>query len=773
MDFQRLHRAKSQKQQYFHGFIFKSPSTDILNYWSNEWRFDLVNTISKLRQRLKCLFSIIVLIFIVLSYMPTAIAQSTVERTPLTLEILQDRLGSPILVEGTMTVDLRQMVIDLRPENADFRSSFYQLLRNSLQKAGAKPLSLNLSYSQIQGDFIGSDLGLRTPFYSQGIAPIFTPPEQQQLERLRIVCLESLAAGLLNSKDCKSLLSTQSNTSTEISVFRGTLTIQQTRFSGNVEFNNTFFLQKINAQGAIFNQLSNWNDSRFSREVNFNNTNFRKGTQFQGSIFFDKADFKQAQFLESAYFQDSVFENTINFTQANFKQLAKFSRVRWEGNADFSQVNFFEQAQFTKADFNKFLFLTEATFEKSVTFRESQFNQPVNLRGASILNQADFSDAEFAPETYLNVAGLAFNSNQAKILGNSGEIGKKLWVPTLQGNQNVLRNLVQNFRQLQQIGDANQIDYTKQRLRLAILTRRLFDSNINTASQQKLISMGFTETQTKAVIQRRELQPFRNQSELFNLPEIDYDIYSQLSSRIIFKPRLSFISWLLKIWGWFALSLLLLLSDYGTNFWLIFGVGTITIGIFALIYWLIDRYRRLVPTAIIPTLNETLWMSVTFVILLLFGLLSIFRSSEQPWLTLSCLVIIVIPLPVILLFKLYQKGRHHDLMDISYFTEEGSLRQLRLLIGRLPVVPRFELFRERYMPLQWNQPWNWLSYYDFSLNNLLRFGFNDIRLRDQHIPGILSVIAWYQWILGVIYITLLFWTLSRTIPGLNLLIYLK
>jgi hypothetical protein len=29
--------------------------------------------------------------------------------------------------------------------------------------------------------------------------------------------------------------------------------------------------------------------------------------------------------------------------------------------------------------------------------------------------------------------------------------------------------------------------------------------------------------------------------------------------------------------------------------------------------------------------------------------------------------------------------------------------------------------------------WNWLNYYDFSLNNFLRLGFNDIRLRDEQL----------------------------------------
>ena len=101
------------------------------------------------------------------------------------------------------------------------------------------------------------------------------------------------------------------------------------------------------------------------------------------------------------------------------------------------------------------------------------------------------------------------------------------------------------------------------------------------------------------------------------------------------------------------------------------------------------------------------------------------------------------------------------------------MRQLRLLIGRLPVMPRFPLFRERYMPVLWSNRWNWLNYYDFSLNNLLKLGFNDIRLRDEHLPGIVTTLAWYQWVIGLLYLTLLLWTLSRTIPGLNLLIYLK
>ncbi|MDZ8054968.1 MAG: pentapeptide repeat-containing protein [Aulosira sp. ZfuCHP01] len=665
------------------------------------------------------------------------------------------------------------MVIDLRPENASFRDAFYQLLRKELQKTGAKPLGLDLSYSLIQGDFMGSDLGLRTPLYAQEIAPIFTPTEQEQLESLRLVCLQSLAIALPNSKDCRSLLGTQSAASSEFTVFRGSLTLVKTRFNGEVWFPNIFFLQSVDAQGATFIQPTNWTETRFSRAVSFSGANFRHLSNFQGSIFFNKASFKQTQFQETADFQHSIFEDTANFNQVNFKQLAKFNSVQWLGSADFSDVHFFSQAQFTKANFDQFLLLSDATFDQAVIFRETQFDQPVSLQSASILNLADFSDAKFAKEAFLAVSGLSFNSNQAKILGNSGEIGKRFCVPTLQGNQNVLRNLGQNFRQQQQIADANSLEYTKQRLRLMELGHRLVSTNINTAPLGNLKRLGFSANQAQAIAQRRQVKLFRNNSELLTLADIDLDTYGQVRDRIIVSEPLSFGNWLLQAWSWLALSVLLLLSGYGTNIWLVFGVGGVAIAFFGLLFWLVDRYRRLRPVPIIPTYYETISILISFGCLEFFSLLAIFRSAEQPWLTLGCLLIIIVPVPVILLMRLYQQGRYHDLLDVSYFTEDGTFRQLRLLIGRLPVIPRNPTFRERYMHLLWDRHWNWLNYYDFSLNNLVRLGFNDIRMRDQHLPSIIATLGWYEWSLGLLYITLVLWTLSRTIPGLNLLIYLK
>lgn len=709
------------------------------------------------------IISLCILFLLLLAQPVWGVTTTQPERTVLTLELLQERLRSPTKREGIPTLDLQQMVIDLRPENAEFRDSFYQLLRTQLQRAGSNPLGLDLSYSLIQGDLAGTDLGLRTPLYGQSLTPIFTPTQQEQLQRER---------RLAQLKGVSSSLNSGLAASSQIIVFRGPLKLVQTRFTGSVNFTNTFFLQPMEAQGAIFTQDADWTGTRFSRDASLAGATFRRAASFRSSIFFAKAEFNQAQFQESAFFTDSLFENTANSIQASFKQMANFSRVQWLGNADFSQVRYSDRALFTKDQFNQSFSLTEATFEQAVAFREAQFNQSVNLLGTSIQGLADFSDVEFAKGAVLNVSGLTFDSDQAKILGNPDQIGRVMTVPRLQGNENVLRNLVQNFRQMQQIADANQLEYITQMLRRGELCRRLLGTNINTASPELLLQVGFSAAQAAAIAQHRDQQPFHNLSELMTLEEINLATYMQVRDLIV-AGTLSPSEWLLEGLQWLGLSMLLLLSRYGTSFWLVFGVGIVAFAYFGMLFWLIDRWRRVRPQRIIPTLQETIWVLSSFSLLTLFGLTAIFHTAEQPWITLGSLAIVVLPVPAILLWRLYQKGRYHDLMDISYFVEDGSTRQLRLLIGRLPVMPRFPLFRERYLPLLWNRRWNWLNYYDFSLNNLLKLGFNDIRLRDEHLPSIVSSLAWYQWSLGLLYITLLLWTLSRTIPGLNLLFYLK
>jgi hypothetical protein len=700
-----------------------------------------------------------------------AIAQP--DRVLLTLERLQERIRNPQPREGTRIVDLQRFTIDLRPENAAFREQFYELLRPQLQRSGI-PIGLDLSYSQIQGEFQMSLLGLRAPLYGQSLSPIFSATEQTQLQRDRrlLARLSTLSQSLLATPN----LGNQAS-SLQITVFRGPLKLTQTRFLGAADFTNTFFLNRLEAQGAQFLQGSDWVQSRFSQTASFSGAVFDRDTRFRSSIFFSRAEFNQAQFQGETNFQSSEFQGTANFNQALFQQPATFLRTQFQRNADFAQAHWQNTALFTKSSFNKSLFLTDAIFEKAVMFRDVRFNDSVNLRGASILEKADFGYADFAKGAYLNVPGMRFDSDRAKIVGNPGQISRVLSVPTLQGNENLLRELVRNFRKQEQIPDANRLDYTRERLRLRELRQQVFGINVNSAPIEKLVRLGFSSEQASTIAGRRLEQPFRSLTELLTLGNVDIATYINVRDRLVAKstvlPGREVFNRIATGINWIGLSLLLLLSHYGTNFWLVFGVGLVAIGYFGVLFWLIDRWRRVAPDPILPTLPETLCVLATFSLLTSAGFVAIFRTADRPWLSLTCLGILILPIPLALMLWLYRVGRYHPLMNVSYFTEEGTLRQLRIVVGRLPVIPRFPEFRQRYMPIIWKTRWNWLNYFDFSLNNLLRLGFNDIRLRDEHLPGLITALVWYEWSLGVLYFSLLLWTLSRTIPGLNLLLYFK
>jgi hypothetical protein len=654
-------------------------------------------------------------------------------------------------------------VIDLRPEQAEFRSQFYQILQARLQRQGS-PSGLDLSYSLIRGEFDLGELGLRAPLYGQALDPIFSEPEKAQLnrDRRRLSQLSQLSRSLL--------IQTQP-APVQINVFRGPLKLTQTQFAGRVNAAETFFLGAVDAEGATFEEVSNWTETRFSQTVNLAGATFQQEARFRNSIFFEQARFNQVQFQGVANFQGSEFQKTANFNRTRFQQFANFSRIQWQGNADFAKAVWYDSASFSRAAFQDFCFLTEATFEKALIFREAQFSKPANLRSVRILEQIDLGDTSFAKGAYLNIAGLKFNPEEAEILGNPGEVSHHLSVPTLQGNETLLRNLVRNFRGLEQIADANQIEYMTEQLRQQDLQQRLLGINVNRASLRQLTHLGFSRSQAQAVMRRRSDQIFSSTADLLKLDEIDLATYVKVRDRLIAGQPLSLSSWILTGLHWIELSLLLLLSRYGTSFWLALGVGMVTLACFGLLFWLVDRVRRH-PTAEGITLPETGWVLGSFALLVTGGLSAIFRTSEQPLFSLLGLGLLTIPVPIALIGLRYQQP--HDQMDRSYFVEDSSSRQLRILIGRLPIIPRFApFFRDRYQPILWERGWGWLNYYDLSLNNLLKFGFNDIRMRDEQMPGLITALVWYQWGLGLLYFALLLWTLSRTIPGLNLLIYFK
>ncbi|EPF21635.1 MAG: pentapeptide repeat-containing protein [Microcystis aeruginosa Ma_MB_F_20061100_S19] len=641
-----------------------------------------------------CWLLIIVLLFFCLHSLPSL---AVVDRVPLTVTLLQERLSAPVLKEGMTTIDLANLVIDIRDENKELQEQFYQQIQGQINRA-KQPLGLDFSNSLIQGNFIASRLGLPTPLTKVALATLLSPTEEQLLQQDENFLFDS-DEPVFN-----------------VTVFRGPVKLQGTVFMGEVDFSKTFFLQIVEAMAAKFSRESNWVESRFARVAKFTKANFMGDVNFSQSQFLNKAIFRSVHFKSITNFHGSHFTAEAYFDQTKYDKPADFTRTFWEKEANFSQSQWRDRPLFSKSRFLSLLTFRNATFEKSGAFRSSYFNGVVSFQDVKLLDQVDFSNSTFTNNSYLSVSGLAFDSDKAKILGDRGVIGQAIYLPNLTGNETVLRNLVRNFRSLEQIADANQIEYKTEKLRLQQLKEKL-----NNISVIRLINL----------------------------------------------------TWVADFLHTSFLTLLLLLSQDGTNFSLVFGTGIIIFAYFGCLFWLIDRVRRLTPKPVIPSRYEIFCMVTSYIILTLSGVFNILQSASRPLLTLTAIALILVPLPLILIIELYRRGRYHDLMDSSYFLQDGSMRQLRLLITRLPVVPEFPLFRDRYTPISWQKRWNWLNYYDLSLNNLLKLGFNDWRVRDRELPAIISFLVWYQWGIGIFYITLLLWTLSRTIPGLNLLIYLK
>ncbi|NJM45939.1 MAG: pentapeptide repeat-containing protein [Alkalinema sp. RU_4_3] len=704
-------------------------------------------------------------LLLVLGWTQPALA---IETPPLlTLDQFKARLRQPINGDGgTQIIDLRRFTLDLSP-GSDLGAAFYAKLQETLQ-ASKQPLGIDLSDSTILGDLNGSQLGL-TP--SPLIETQLTPTEQTRLQRdrRRLLQLQTLSQSLL-------LRPIGGSSNSTIHLLRGPLLLNRTTIQGRATFSNTFFLDRLSAQGSLFQGPSDWSQARFGGITNFAAAVFQQEARFRNGLFFDRALFNQGQFQGIANFQGSEFQAAASFSQSQFTQ-SNFSRTSWEGIADFAQTRWASPALLSKSKFAQALFFTDAVFSQGLNLRESQFLRSVNLRGATLLDRIDFGYCGFGQEAYLNVPGVQFDADRAKFIGDSGRIGKVIRLPNLQGNENLLRELVRNFRRLEQLSDANQVDYTRQRLRVEDIRRRTWGVNLNSAPLALLQQVGFSPLQAEAIIRRRATQPLNSLTELLKIDEVDLTTYTKLRDRIVagdpaplLQDKFNRLGLLVS---WLTMNLLLLLSRNGTSFWLAFGVGLVAVANFAVMFWWIDRARRFQPTTILPSWEEFLGVGSLASGIALAGLTAIVRNGDRPALTLLCLMLVILPIPLGLIALLYRRGRFHPMLDSSYFVEEGTLRQLRILVGRLPIIPRYPTFQERYMPLPWGAGWNWLNYFDFSFNNFLRFGFNDIRLRDQHVPTLLNILVWYQWSLGTLYIALLLWTLSRTIPGLNLLIYFR
>ncbi|MGL5074586.1 MAG: pentapeptide repeat-containing protein, partial [Waterburya sp.] len=445
--------------------------------------------------------------------------------------------------EGKETIDLSNYIIDLSNSDSEFSQQFYQKINNTISRA-SNPITIDFSHSIIRGDFKLNQLGIYSPVEAGALSSLFTPLEQEKIQQYYPVV----------NNDGKQIL--------KINILRNSFEFNETIFTGQVDSTNSLFLQPLIAKAAIFQNSVKFNQSIFGKEVNFNEAVFSQNSNFFHSHFFAKSKFKRTIFQGITDFSNSQFEAVIEFNEALFEQLTDFTRCVFLQPVNFSKTRYRDRLILAKTKFLDALIFINSTFEKTVTLRDIYANSIINLQDAHLLNILDFSNAFLTPQARINASGLAFDDAEAKIIGETGRIGKFIVVQHIQGNETVLRNLIRNFRSLEQIADANYLEYQREQLRAKQISDRL--------------------------------------------------------TQILWQQIFTW-SWLSLIPQWMGLKLLLLLGDYGTNINLLFNVGIMAIAFFSFLFWLIDRYRPFISQPMIPSRYEISVMVGSYLSLTIFS----------------------------------------------------------------------------------------------------------------------------------------------------------
>ena len=180
----------------------------------------------------------------------------------------------------------------------------------------------------------------------------------------------------------------------------GDLDLRNLEINGNVYFNNTLFLDKVNFESTVFNGYDNFESSTFKGPVKFRYSKFNGDANFESSTFNGTADFGWSKFKGNANFVSSNFNETTDFGWSMFNGSAGFGEPSWIGERD----NIIGRG----SRFNGYADFTHSTFNSGADFGNSKFNSTADF-GDSKLNGADFEYSKFNSDA--NFGDSKFNSD--------------------------------------------------------------------------------------------------------------------------------------------------------------------------------------------------------------------------------------------------------------------------------------------------------------------------------------------------------------------------
>lgn len=156
-------------------------------------------------------------------------------------------------------------------------------------------------------------------------------------------------------------------------VFRGPVTLTETRFEQTVDLSQSVFMQPLLLSGAIFLRESYFVRARFLSGVIGEKTAFGPHTRFHRARFHGPTTFQQSGFSGLAEFLEVEFDQDVNFSRTYFKLGSGFSGSRFHGMADFSESLFDREAFFPFVIFQGDAFFRRATFRSTADFSNAEF----------------------------------------------------------------------------------------------------------------------------------------------------------------------------------------------------------------------------------------------------------------------------------------------------------------------------------------------------------------------------------------------------------------
>jgi hypothetical protein len=166
------------------------------------------------------------------------------------------------------------------------------------------------------------------------------------------------------------------------------------------DFGRRIIADKICIYGSQIDGDVNFNNSKFMSKVDLLGTTFLGNASFNYSHFDTIVSLKNASFLKEADFIWAEFKGRLDISNASFPKGACFDHAEIYDYCDFRYGIFEGYASFKDTVFSGYAFFNGAQFDDGASFYRAEFHRETRFGGARFLGYANFNDSRFGDYAY-------------------------------------------------------------------------------------------------------------------------------------------------------------------------------------------------------------------------------------------------------------------------------------------------------------------------------------------------------------------------------------